>query len=168
MKVITTRPNGTKRVYTQFTDEEIAHEKVKMADQSFARETDQNEIMRRHLAGQNVDHLFKRQGVYRDLTLIPDLQEAMEQVTHAQQAFMDLSADLRKRFGNNPVQLVEFLRDSANDEEAIKLGLKERKPGLIVPNQPEPPVGDPSPSPSPSSKSKSPKSKSPEPQNNDD
>lgn len=163
MKRMEIRPNGTKRVYTVFTDEEVAHQKIKMADQSFANECDQNLIMRRHLAGQNVDHLFKRQGVYRDLTLIPDLQEAMAQVTHAQQAFMELSADLRKRFANDPVQLVEFLNDPANDNEAVKLGLKVHKPGPIE-NRPEPPVGDPSLSPS---KSKSSKSKS-EPQNNDD
>jgi len=40
---------------------------------------------------------------------------------------MALPSDVRKRFSNDPAELIDFLADKKNDEEAIKLGLKIKK-----------------------------------------
>lgn len=115
--------NGKKKVIT-------FNEEVSRTDQSFLKDTDVNNIMQKYLKTGQITHLAKVSGVFTDVSQIPDLLTAMSQVTKAQQAFELLPAALRKRFGNSPVAMVEFLKDTRNDREAIELGLKVRKPGL--------------------------------------
>jgi phage internal scaffolding protein len=47
----------------------------------------------------------------------------LNQVIAAEDEFMRLPADLRARFENDPAQLIEFLENLENKDEAIKLGL---------------------------------------------
>lgn len=54
---------------------------------------------------------------------VVDFHSAMTQVASAQQAFATLPSALRKRFSNDPGELLAFLGDSSNRDEAIKLGL---------------------------------------------
>ena len=39
---------------------------------------------------------------------------------------MDLPAKIRQRFNNNPAELIAFLQNSDNIEEAVELGLMEK------------------------------------------
>ncbi|AZL82952.1 internal scaffolding protein [Apis mellifera associated microvirus 25] len=128
--IITRRPNGTKRIQT-------INEEPSKTEQSFQKECDVNEIIRKYMKTGQITHMARNQGSYADVSEIPDLHSAMIQVSQAQQAFDSLPAELRKRFGNSPVAMVEFLQNPKNDEEAIELGLKTKKPGLVE-NQPEP------------------------------
>lgn len=65
-------------------------------------------------------------GYYMDCTVLPtDYQKALDLVIEGNNAFNNLSSDVRKRFENDPKKLLEFLSDSKNKEEAIKLGLIE-------------------------------------------
>jgi len=43
---------------------------------------------------------------------------------------MRLPADLRARFDNDPAQLIQFLENSDNKDEAIKLGLVNKPEDL--------------------------------------
>ena len=54
---------------------------------------------------------------------VPTYQEAQQIIIDAQNAFADLSSDLRDRFRNDPAEMLSFLADPANKDEAIKLGL---------------------------------------------
>lgn len=109
-----------RRVYT-------LNEEPSLTDQSQAKEADINEIIRKFERTGQITHLAKNRGLYADLTLLTDLQTAMEQVKFAEEAFMTIPADIRAKFQNDPNQLISFLANPANDEEAIKLGLKEPK-----------------------------------------
>ena len=40
---------------------------------------------------------------------------------------MALPSDVRSRFGNNPAELLDFLNDNSNYDEAIRLGLIHAK-----------------------------------------
>lgn len=135
MKIIQLRKNGTRRVFTN-------NKEISKTDQSFVKECDINEIIKKFNKTGQIAHLAKNQGAFADISEIPDLLEAMSTVTTAQQTFNFLPAELRKRFGNSPVEMVNFLQDTRNDEEAIKLGLKVRKKtSTSVPTREEPPVG---------------------------
>lgn len=123
MKKIETRSNGTKRVFT-------VNDEVSRTDQSFDKDVNVNYIMAKYLKTGQIDHLTKNRGIYADVSQITDLLTATEQVKKANHAFNSLPAEIRKRFGNSPVSMVEFLQDPKNDTEAIKLGLKSRKTGL--------------------------------------
>lgn len=80
---------------------------------------------------------------YGDFTDMPDLKEALDRVRLAEELFMTLPAKLRTRFDNSPWKLNDFITNTDNIEEGIKLGLLKKvvdteKPPVIVPPTPTP------------------------------
>lgn len=116
MKIIELRPNGTKRVAIQFDD-------VSKTDQSWAEHVNINNIVERFLKTGQFDHLAKHQGLYLDVSEIPDLPEAIMKVRSANEAFASLPAEIRDKFQNDPVAFVDFLQDPNNTQQAIDMGL---------------------------------------------
>ena len=116
MKKIEVKPNGHRRVYTEFTQPSLVQ-------QQFKDECDVNKIIRKYNRGMPITHINRAMGRYMDLSSAPDYVDALNQVIQAQDAFQTLPSDLRKRFGNDPAQLLSFLGDSKNYDEAVKLGL---------------------------------------------
>lgn len=115
-------PTRVKRIQTMYT-------KPSKTDQSQKKECDVNSIMRKFRKTGQITHLSQRQGVYADVSQIPDLMGAMEQISFVQSAFDALPSELRFKLQNKPENLVDYLNDPKNDEEAIKYGLKTRKAG---------------------------------------
>lgn len=91
--------------------------------QEFVRECDLNDIMRRYAAGLAPLPTGSRKPMYGDFSAVPDYQGALQIVIDAQTRFSALPSELRKRFGNDPAQLVGFLEDEAHRDEAVRLGL---------------------------------------------
>ncbi len=97
-------------------------EDVSLAQQHFKDECDINNILRQF----NITGLLPEQAVsprYGDFTGISDYHSALNQVIAAEDEFMSLPAHLRARFENDPAQLIDFLDNPENKNEAIKLGL---------------------------------------------
>lgn len=90
--------------------------------QSFKDEVDINTIVKRFgLTGQLPDDFsMPMQGDFAD---VPDFQTALNLVISAQEEFMKVPAEVRARFANDPGELMAFLGDAKNRDEAIKLGL---------------------------------------------
>lgn len=63
--------------------------------------------------------------MYGDFSSVEDYQAAVNSVMQAQDQFMALPAQIRKRFDNDPAQLIAFMNDPGNASEAIELGLIE-------------------------------------------
>jgi len=100
----------------------LSFTKPSRAKQAFKAECDINTIVRRFgLTGKLPDNV--RVPVSGDFTGVTDFQTAMNSVRRATEDFMALPADLRKRFGNDPQLLMEFMADPNNREDAVKLGL---------------------------------------------
>lgn len=59
-----------------------------------------------------------------DFSNLPSYQEALQTVIDANDMFMEIPAKIRLKFENDPQQLINYLADETNNEEAIKLGLK--------------------------------------------
>lgn len=98
-----------------------------MAQQQFKDECDINVIVQRFgLTGELPENL--RLPVSGDFTGIVDFKTAMDAVSQAQSAFMELPAQLRARFENDPQRLMRFLENDKNREEAVELGLVMRPP----------------------------------------
>ena len=95
--------------------------------QQFEEECNINNIVKRYKQTGIVTHLAHELPAYGDFSEVPDYQTAFDIVVTAQDNFMRLPADLRKRFDNDPAQMLEFLQDESNYEEAVKLGLLARK-----------------------------------------
>jgi len=90
--------------------------------QHFKDETDINNILRMfNITGQLPSKAITPQ--YGDFTGIYDYHSAMNAVIAAEDEFMTLPATLRARFDNDPQELIEFLNNPENYDEAKKLGL---------------------------------------------
>lgn len=99
-------------------------EDVSLTVQASKDECDINIIVKKYLRTGELPGV--RQGVYADLSQMIDLRDAIHMVNDAQQAFMELPAELRREFDNDPTKLVEFALDSKNKERAIALGLIDK------------------------------------------
>lgn len=97
-------------------------EDATLAQQHFKDECDINNILRQF----NITGLLPESPLsprYGDFTGISDYHSALNQVIAAEDEFMALPAQIRSRFDNDPAKLIDFLENSENLNEAIKLGL---------------------------------------------
>lgn len=98
---------------------------VTTAQQQFKEESDINTIVKRFgLTGELP--VVPRMPMSGDFTGAVDFHTAMNMVVQAEQEFMKLPAQLRERFKHDPGELIAFLEDEGNRDEAIKLGLVEK------------------------------------------
>lgn len=124
---ITTRPDGSMRI-------QQVNLEPSLTDPQFKEQCDVNNILKYHTRSRTP--LPMLQGKYMDLTNAPDYMTALITIHNAEEAFMDLPAEARYRFQNDPSQLIHFLKDPKNSDEAIRLGLINKPPPTPqAPNQ---------------------------------
>lgn len=92
--------------------------------QQFKKECDVNNILAKHRRTGMVTHVNKHQGQFGDFSNLEDYQTSLHKVMTAQNSFNLLPSELRNKFGNDPAQLISYLADPKNDDEAIRFGLK--------------------------------------------
>lgn len=95
--------------------------------QASKEECDINVIVKRFGLTGELPENFKM-PVSGDFTFVGDYQSAMQVMRASDQAFMQVPAELRARFGNDPQQLMDFLENVDNRDEALKLGLLQKPP----------------------------------------
>lgn len=116
MKQVLKLENGRVKVVTKITKES-------KTQQQFGQQTDINWIMKRYQDTGMISHVNRSQGQYIDVSEIPSYQDSLNMVIKAQTMFQNLPSYLRKRFGNNPQQMLDFMADPQNANEALELGL---------------------------------------------
>lgn len=107
--------------------------------QSFTNQVNINTIMKQaEQTGQlgNPQYASQVQGMYVDLTTIPNLHEAQNRIATANQSFDALPADVRNRFDNTPQKLLDFMSSETNIEESYSLGLRKRPVDLSKEDEP--------------------------------
>jgi len=104
--------------------------------QEFTKECNINNIVSKYHKTGVFEH-EGGQGIFQDVSGYPSYQEALQFTINAQKSFMGLDVNLRKRFHNDPHELMEFLKDPSNKEEGQKIGLlmPDKKPA-----EPEPEI----------------------------
>lgn len=94
--------------------------------QEFSDECDINLIMKKYEATGIMPTGANREPIYWDADAIPNnLQDAMGGMLYAQSLFMQLGANIRKEFDNDPVKFVDFALQDANRPKLIEWGLTE-------------------------------------------
>lgn len=113
--------------YEPAIDEKTGELLPGMCRQEFMEECDVNAIMARYeKAGGSWPPPMPGEPMYYDFTSVPgNLMDAMQQMYDAEDAFMRLSATVRKEFDNDPLRFVEYAADRANLEQLRKWGLAE-------------------------------------------
>lgn len=91
--------------------------------QSFRDKVNINKIVARFERTGLIDVVGNRGGRYMDCSGLGDYHANLEKVVKAREAFQALPAGLRNRFNGDPGELLAFLRNPDNRDEAIKLGL---------------------------------------------
>lgn len=77
---------------------------------------------------------------FGDVSNVNSYSDCLDCLRDSQEYFASLPATVRKRFSNDPEELCDFLLDSSNREEAIKLGLL-RSEAIVEPPVVSPPAG---------------------------
>lgn len=120
---------------------------VKRTEQHHKTESDINNIVRKYKAGEVVNYVNTAVGAFRDVSEMEDYQGLRNKMISAEQAFMELPSGIRKRFRNDPTELIKFVGDKKNLDEAIALGLAVKKPdpNASTSSGGQPPAGNTSP-----------------------
>lgn len=108
------------RVIKKFT-------KPSMTKQSFKKDCDVNEIVKKFKRVVGVDYLTRFQGTsggtFGDFSGVTDYQSALARVDRANEAFMSLPAKIRAQFKNDAGEFLAFVQDTKNAEALVKMGL---------------------------------------------
>lgn len=102
-----------------------------LTQQQHKDEVDVNKIIAKHRKTGQLSHIQNNPGAYSDLSNLGDYQEALNTVIKADSLFSDLPSDVRKEFGNDPRNLINFMGDSSNEERARELGLLNPLPPVL-------------------------------------
>lgn len=109
-----------------------------MTDRSFKAECDINTIVSRCLTTGLMPQV--EGGLYGDFADLPDnLQDSYALIHDAQERFMQLPANVRADFGNDPLAVISFLQDPSNRQKAIEYGFID-KPPLETSSAPSTPI----------------------------
>lgn len=93
-----------------------------LTQQQFKDECDIN-VMVKRFGGVPPPPVGVDLGRFADFSSAPDYFEAQQLLVRARAQFDALPAVVRRRFGNDPQQLLAFVSDKANLAEARELGL---------------------------------------------
>lgn len=93
-----------------------------LCQQQFKDDSDIN-IMMERFGVTGLLPMSVRVPQYGDFTGISDYQSALNAVIAADEAFMELPAHVRERFGHSSEALINFCADDKNRDEAIRLGI---------------------------------------------
>jgi len=129
------RTNERNRVKFYPRGESLTHQSAK-------DECDINRIMLKWQKTGVLTHAQNFQGQYGDFTHVTgDYQEHMNAVIEANDMFMTLPANVRKRFDNDPGEFLEFVNDPDNLEEMQRLGLAKTplSEATVIDDDPTPP-----------------------------
>jgi len=96
--------------------------------QNMAKETDINLIMAKYKKTGLVNFVNNRQAEYMTVDENFDFHECMNRVVQAQEMFLELPAQLRKKFNNDPGEFLAFAQDENNIDAMVDLGLAQRNP----------------------------------------
>lgn len=109
---------------------------VSMTQQQFKDECDINNIVDHNLRYKDPAFITRMQlqgkvsmaqPIYGDFSEVGDYMHSLEVIKNAQEQFNCLSAKVRDRFDNDPVKMLEFVSDSNNYDEGVRLGLYQPK-----------------------------------------
>lgn len=132
------------KIYSRFsTPDSVPVEfGISMTQQHFKDECDINNILKSY---RGKIPASEEPAFFMDCT-VNDLQSAYEIAEDIGSRFDSLDSDVRAKFNNNPLELLEFVHNADNQAAAIELGLLP-KPESVEPKPVEPKSAPPPPEP---------------------
>lgn len=112
------------------------------AKQQFKEQSDINYILRNYEKTGILSNVNIKEPQYGFVPSF-DFREALETIGNAHNSFMQLPADLRREFENDPAKFVDFVSDPNNSDRLVELGLSSPVA------EPDPVPAEPAPDPDP-------------------
>ena len=100
--------------------------------QHFKEECEIINIIKRHDRNGIIEHVQRGQARYGDFSEVHDYRQALDSVRDANEEFMQIPSDIRKKFDNDPGKFYEFVSNPDNKDQLKEMGFI--KP-TDVPNQ---------------------------------
>lgn len=94
-----------------------------LTKQSFLKAANINTMVARWRKTGTHENVNQVMAKFGDVSELPDYQSSLNNVLEADKMFLKLPSAVRTRFSNNPAELIDFVKNEDNREEAIKLGL---------------------------------------------
>lgn len=104
----------------------LSHFGPTKTQQHFKNDVNINQIIKKAMKSRGLPPAINP-GYYGDFTSYTDYQNALDRIQNANDRFMEIPAEIRKRFDNNPGRFAAFLMDENNRTEAENLGLIVKK-----------------------------------------
>jgi phage internal scaffolding protein len=95
---------------------------IYLTEQAHKDACDVNKIIRKYDTQGLISHISKFEAKFGDLTGL-DFKAANDLIAAAKSTFENLPSEIRNRFKNSPEELLTFMENPENRDEAIKLGL---------------------------------------------
>ena len=99
-----------------------------LTQQHFGKEADIKNIIKKHDRTGIISHVARGVASYGDYSMVNEYREALDIVNASTASFMELPADIRKQFNNDPGEFFEFATDPKNGDKMVALGLAEAPP----------------------------------------
>ncbi len=117
-----------KTIYNYKQEDGVKNNTPSLTQQQFKDECDINQIMDRYLRTGVLSDPLDNRGTpkYGDYADLGNYMDHMNKVVEANEMFEALPASIRKRFNNNPGDLIDFVMNENNRVEAEMLGLIEK------------------------------------------
>lgn len=93
-----------------------------LTQQHFKEECDVINIIKKHDRNGIIEHVQRGKARYGDFSEVADYREALDLVRDAQNEFMTIPSDIRKKFDNDPGKFYEFVSNPENKEELKEMG----------------------------------------------
>lgn len=95
--------------------------------QQFKKDADINQLVKKFKKVHGVDFLKTYHGYvggqFGDFSEVTDYRSALEQLSRAEEIFMAQPAVVRKQFGNDTAQFLDYCHNPANVSQLIEWGL---------------------------------------------
>ena len=98
-----------------------------MTKQALADNANINKLIKKHGITHVVQNMSNLEVLYGEITSM-DLAEAMQMNIDANEAFMEVPADIRKQFGNDAGAFIDYATNPANIDQMRKWGMAPPPP----------------------------------------
>lgn len=120
------------------------NEEPSLTRQSEADQADINKILKR-FESTGILPVDQREGMFIDVSTAPDYRTALDRINTINRSFMEMPAEVRAKFDNDPAVLLDAVGDPERQAELVELGILP-KPAVKEPAAVVPPA-EPAPSP---------------------
>lgn len=125
-----------KTAYQKSDRKGLSFAKPSRTKQSEKDACDINLIVPKIARGEIINHINTSGAQYADLTSYgTSYHENLNAIINANNSFMQLPSNIRKKFDNDPASFLDFINDASNYDEAVSLGLINKKVEVSSPTQ---------------------------------